>query len=373
MLKSKVQGIIFSNMHDEVLGNLTARRTTGSVPFGGRYRFIDFTLSNMVNAGIFNVGVITKSNYKSLMEHLGSGRDWGLARKLGGLTILPPFSNVNSGMYRGRVEALAGALDYIKNGDSDYVIMADCDVMGNLDYEAIIDAHIREGADITVAYLESSPEYSVRSDTCAFLLDDDSRVKEVLIQPQGEGRCNLYMNVAVMSVQFLERMVRRCLSRNQYRFSRDVLQADARRIHIYAYQIKEPAVIIDNLATYMYASMKMLDPKLQATLFPAERPIYTRVRDEAPVRYGIHASARNCLIADGAIIEGDVENCIIFRNVKIGRGAKVRNSVIMQDSVISDGAQLDWVIADRQVAVKDNRVLAGYKTHPFYLEKNTIV
>ena len=137
--KHKILGLIFANMHDETIYDLTKSRTMGSVLFGGRYRLIDFPLSNMVNSGVSEVGVITRSNYQSLLDHVGSGREWDLARKNGGLHLLPPFSHVASGMYRGRLEALYGVWDFIKTSDADYVILSDCDVVANMDYSDVID------------------------------------------------------------------------------------------------------------------------------------------------------------------------------------------------------------------------------------------
>ena len=139
--KKNVLGLIFASMHDSDVIDLTKKRTMGSIPFGGRYRLIDFPLSNMVNSGIKEVGVITKSNYGSLLDHLGSGREWDLSRKNGGLHLLPPFSHVDSGMYRGRLEALNGVWDFVEHSNAEYVVMSDCDVVTTIDYKSAVAFH----------------------------------------------------------------------------------------------------------------------------------------------------------------------------------------------------------------------------------------
>ena len=149
---ANVLGLIFANMHEQTLPELTKARAMASVPFGGKYRLIDFPLSGMVNSGITQVGIITKQNYYSLMNHLGMGSEWDLARKTGGLHILPPYGRENAGMYRGRLEALAGALEFIRESNAEYVVMTDSNVIANMDMKPIVDFHEKNEADITCVY-----------------------------------------------------------------------------------------------------------------------------------------------------------------------------------------------------------------------------
>ena len=186
-MNKKVLGMIFANMHENTVPELTKERTMGSVMFGGRYRLIDFTLSNMVNSGIDEVGVITKSNYQSLLDHLGSGREWDLARKKGGLHLLPPFSHVTSGMYRGRLEALYGVSDFIIRSDAEYIIMSDCDVVTSMDFNPIIEQHIESGADITVVYASDVINLEDARRSTIFGIAPDGRVNDVLINPSISG------------------------------------------------------------------------------------------------------------------------------------------------------------------------------------------
>lgn len=370
----QVLGIVFSNMHDHLISELTAVRCMGSVPVGGRYRLIDFVLSGFANSGIENVGVITKSNYHSLMDHLGSGREWDLSRRHGGLSILPPFGSVETvGMYRGRVEALAGVMGYIKGAPGEYVLMADCNMIANLDYDAFIKSHLEGGADITVMYKKTQLTGENNKDMSTFLVDSNDMVRDMMIKPEIKGEQNVYANVTIMSKELLERVVNDCFSRNLFSFDKDVLQAGLHKYKIRGFELKGYAARIDSMQAFYAANLALLNREIREELFPRDRPIYTKVRDNAPVRYGLKAHAANSLIADGCIIEGEVENSLIFRGVTVGKGAKVKNSIIMQGANIGENSNLDYVITDKDVVIKENRMIMGYETYPVYIAKGANV
>ncbi len=372
MANKRAMGIIFANMHDGFLGELTSHRSLGAVPYGGRYRVIDFSLSNMTNAGIHDVGIITHSNYQSLMDHLGSGREWDLARKWGGLSILPPYAGTTLGFNSGRMESLAGVISYIKRTQAEFVVLSDCDMVANLDLSAIIEEHAQSGADVTIAYRK---DYLTgeHKDSTTLVLDGAGRVREVLLNPTHAGTYNVYLNIAVMEKAFLENLVQEMASRNLRSFRRDVLQEGSKFMNIKAVEIHEPCLKIDSIRAYYDANMQMLDPKIRAALFTRDRPIYTRVRDEAPAKYGLNAAACNSLVADGAVIEGRVENCIIFRGAKVRRGSVVKNSVIMEGTIIGEQVSLDCVITDKRVRIQDGRTLMGFHTYPLYIPKESAI
>lgn len=368
-----VLGLIFSNMHDSTIEDLTKARTMGSVLFGGRYRLIDFPLSNMLNSGISEVGVITKSNFQSLLDHLGSGREWDLSRKKGGLHILPPFGNNASGIYRGRLEALCGVMSFISHSPAEYVLMSDCDIVANIDYRPILEAHIKADADITVVC--SKGIYSVEQTRFSTILaaNEDHRVYDVLINPQISGMCNLSLNMFIVKKDFLIQLVQQAMSRSQYSFERDIIQAKVKELKIYSYNYEGYFSRIDSINSYFKANMDLLIPENRRKLFPPKLPIYTKVRDNAPCKYGIGASVKNSLIADGSIIEGEVENSIIFRGVKIGKGAKVRNSIIMQDTIIGGKSDINYIITDKKVIIGESRPLSGSQLYPLFVGKGAIL
>lgn len=368
-----VLGLVFANMHDTTLGDMTKNRTMGSVMFGGRYRLIDFPLSNMVNSGISEVGVITKSNYQSLLDHLGSAREWDLARKKGGLYILPPFGNVESTLYRGRIEALYGAMSFIKHSRAKYVILSDCDVVTNIDYKPIVAAHIESGADITaVAHTGVYSSDDIKTST-VFNVDADKNVTSVLINPDISGTCTTSLNVFVMSMDFLIETVNDAMARGNVSFERNILQEKCRELKIKIYEYDNYFSKLNSPESYFKSNMALLEPENARKLFVPKRSIYTKVSDNAPVKYDLDSKVSNSLIADGCIIEGEVENSVLFRGVKVGKGAKVKNCILMQGTVVGDNAELSYLITDKNVSICENHILTSSSQYPMYVGKGASV
>lgn len=368
-----VLGLVFANMHDTTLGDMTKNRTMGSVMFGGRYRLIDFPLSNMVNSGISEVGVITKSNYQSLLDHLGSAREWDLARKKGGLYILPPFGNVESTLYRGTIEALYGAMSFIKHSRAKYVILSDCDVVTNIDYKPIVAAHIESGADITaVAHTGVYSSDDIKTST-VFNVDADKNVTSVLINPDISGTCTTSLNVFVMSMDFLIETVNDAMARGNVSFERNILQEKCRELKIKIYEYDNYFSKLNSPESYFKSNMALLEPENARKLFVPKRSIYTKVSDNAPVKYDLDSKVSNSLIADGCIIEGEVENSVLFRGVKVGKGAKVKNCILMQGTVVGDNAELNYLITDKNVSICENHILTSSPQYPMYVGKGASV
>lgn len=368
-----VLGLVFANMHDTTLGDMTKNRTMGSVMFGGRYRLIDFPLSNMVNSGISEVGVITKSNYQSLLDHLGSAREWDLARKKGGLYILPPFGNVESTLYRGRIEALYGAMSFIKHSRAKYVILSDCDVVTNIDYKPIVAAHIESGADITaVAHTGVYSSDDIKTST-VFNVDADKNVTSVLINPDISGTCTTSINVFVMSMDFLIETVNDAMARGNVSFERNILQEKCRELKIKIYEYDNYFSKLNSPESYFKSNMALLEPENARKLFVPKRSIYTKVSDNAPVKYDLDSKVSNSLVADGCIIEGEVENSVLFRGVKVGKGAKVKNCILMQGTVVGDNAELNYLITDKNVSICENHIITSSPQYPMYVGKGASV
>ncbi len=363
-------GVIFSNIHDENIPELSRHRTMASIPFGGRYRLIDFALSNMVNSGITTVGIVTKYNYQSLLDHLGSGKDWDLARKDGGIILLPPYSDETDLPYTSRLEALKGITGFLNHRNEEYVVISDCDGIARLDIDDILRTHEENEADITMVWHE---EKDVSSSYYITLNPDDTgRVKIVKINPKVKGKCNLYINVMVMSREFLINIIQDATTRGLSSFGRDILTKNVDTLRIYGYKFNGYYAGVNSLAKYYEHSMELLDKEVRDELFGA-RDIYTKVRDSAPSKYLDGAVVTNSLISDGCIIEGTVQNCILFRGVKIGKGSVIRNSIVMQDTVIGTGVSLDCVITDKNVVVRDRRHLAGCAELPYFIAKGRML
>ena len=371
MRGNNVVGIIFSNMHDDTMQQVTSIRTFGSVPFGCRYRTIDFPLSNMVNSGVNKVGVITKSNYQSLMDHLGSGKAWDLSRKREGLFILPPFGNGNQ-MYSNRIEALDGISSFLRNCREEYVILADCDMICNLDFKKVLDAHLDTNADITIVY-KCGEMPSDLGEPVVLELNGQDKVTDIVVGTQSGQKVSWSMGIYVMKKAFLQKTIAKAVSRNRSNFVRDILQRGVLEDKIYGYRFEGYVGALDSMQSYFKVNMDLMNMDVLRDLFNPMRPIYTKERDEMPTRYGLGSVVTNSLIADGCVIEGEVENCVLFRGVHVGKGSKLSNCIIMQDTVIGDNTVLTYLISDKDVTFSDGKSMIGTETYPIYVSKDSVV
>lgn len=368
-----VLGLIFANMHEENLPELAKARAMASVPFGARYRMVDFPLSSMVNSGITQVGIITQAKYYSLMNHLGMGSEWDLARKTGGLHILPPYGRSENGVYRGRLEALAGAAEFIHESGAEYVIMSDSNVVANIDFKPIIEFHEKKGADITCVYGTGIYESDRTSRFTVLGVDDNDMVYDVLTNPAISGEVKPSLNIYVTKRSFLENIIRESECRSLYSFETDILQHKLHDFKIYGYKYDGYFEIIDSMKAYYKANKDMMNRDICHKVFSMSRPIYTKVRDVAPAKYGIDADVKDSLIADGCIIEGTVENSVLFRGVVVGKGAVVKNSIVMQDTVIEDMASLINGVTDKDVTLSKSRTITGSTDYPVFITKGATV
>ena len=368
-INQNVLGLIFASINDSAVIDLTKLRTMGSIPYGGRYRLVDFPLSNMVNSGISEVGVITKSNYGSLLDHLGSGREWDLARKKGGLHLLPPFSQVGGGTYQGRLEALSNIWSFVEHTRAKYVVLSNCDVITTIDFNDALEHHQTSGADITFIYGKGIYNRDSCPNSCILQIDENDTIQEVLTNPLLSGECNISLDMFIMNTDFLKQVVLEAISKNQQSLIRDVLQARKDEFVFKAYEHKGCFYRVNSLEAYYKANLALLDTKIRNNIFSAEAPIYTKVGDNPPVKYGLEANVKNSLIADGCVIEGTVENCVLFRGVRVAKGAVVRNSVLMQGTEIGSGCNIDAIVADKNITISENRVLTGSSSYPLYLGK----
>lgn len=365
-------GIIFPNSYDNLVPEMVTERTMASIPFGGRYRMVDFVLSSMANCGIDNVTIVVKRNYHSLMDHLGSGREWDLTRKRGGLNMVPPFAEAGVKMYSGRIEALASVVDYLVDQREKYVIMSDANIAVNFDFNALIAAHVKSGADATMVYQRAEIPEGAKGDNYTIKLAD-GRVTELLSNDFRPGVQNLSMNIYIMEREALIQMVRDASVRGFVYFERDLLARNLELLNVQGFEYTGYVARISDRRTYFEENMRLLDPANLDALFGQGGPIYTKVRDDAPTRYAMDCKVKNAMVADGCIIEGEVENSVLFRGVKIKKGAKVKNCVLMQDTVVESGADVEYVVTDKNVEITADKKLSGTDTFPVYVEKGHTV
>jgi glucose-1-phosphate adenylyltransferase, GlgD subunit len=367
-----LHGIVFCYEKRNNLRELGEVRSAASIPFGGRYRAIDFALSNLVNAGAKDVGVVLHGRYQSLLDHLGTGKNWDLSRRRGGLKILPPFAYTREGgemAFRGKMEALSNVRSYLSEIRQDYVVLLEGDLVVNLPLADILEEHIRSGADITAVCGNDS--FYVENGTY-FQLDRDGRISDVLYH-LNTPRGNRSLEVYLLSRELLLSLVDECASHDLYSWRRDVMQAKLNTLKIRGYVWGGFAAQIRSVQEYYDRSMQLLEPEIRAELFCPQRPIFAKSADRSSAYLGPEGRCVNSLVADGCCIEGSVEDSILFPGVVVEKGASVRGCVLFKDTAVRRGAALAHVIADKRVEVQPGQTLIGQATYPVVVSKGSRV
>lgn len=369
MRSNDVLGFIFADTLDDKIPELAASRTTASVPIGGKYRLIDFVLSNMSNSGINNVGVIAKSNFMSLMDHIGSGSAYDLSKRRSNLTILTPYKGKSFANY---VESIYNMHAYIEHSREEYVLISPGNVVTNFDYNAFFDFHSKKNADITLIYrrgiVPNGYERPITID-----VDENGRVEQVFVKPENiDYEVNQVYGTVLIKKSLLLDEIRQAISLNQLDIKR-LLQDCVGRLEIYAYENTGYCAAISTISDYFAFNMDLMKREVRDELFNPKHPIYTKVRDDAPSRYGLTSCVKNSIIAQGCVINGEVENCVISKGVTVEKGAKISNCIVMQDTKIGKDTNLNYVIIDKDVTIKDGRSLMGFESYPMYIAKKTVV
>lgn len=377
MENNNTLGLIFSENSEVNLGELMRVRSLAAVPVGGRYRIIDFMLSNMVNSGIVNVGVCTGYKNQSLHDHVGSGRAWDLSRKETGLFLLPPPETQESGgRIAGGIDYLSGALRYLNRSRQEYVLVSDCNTICNIDFNKVAEFHFENEADITVVYAET-PNLSAKELERHILLgvEEDGRVSDIQVYPRRQKTDCSYMHMFYMRKSLLIEMIEDCIAHDEHRISKNILLANVSKRRIFAYKFEGYKCTIDSIKSFYKFNIELLDPKVRAELFGKSdgKSVYTKVKDSVPTKYGKDAEVKNSFIADGCEIEGKVENSIVFRGVKIGKGTVVKNAIVMQKSQIMDNCTVENAIFDKEVILMSGKNLVGESTYPLVIGKKTVV
>jgi len=371
-------GIIYTEKDDLSLRELTSQRSVAALPVAGRYRIVDFLLSNMVNSGVRNVGVITQKNYQSLMDHLGSGKEWDLHTRNNGLFILPPFINGDKGgEYGGILEALRANFDYLRRSRQEYVLVANGNAVYSADFEPMLRQHEESGADVTLMYSKgtASEQYlsTYQGYNHAYLnVDAAGKVTDIEVNPNAPSYDNLSMDVLVVKRTLLMHLVDQAYSSGLRDIYGELLRTQIKTgmLDVRGFEYTGYYRRVETVKGFYNLNMDILGSYYRSALFNNERPVYTKERDEVPAIYGPNAKVKNSLIADGCVINGTVENCVIFRGVHIGEGAVVKNAIIMQDGYIENNVELDHVIFDKAVTMRAHGRLIGGPQYPIVIGKN---
>ncbi len=369
-----VMGIILSGGRNTKLKELSTMRSSPAVPVGGKYRAIDFILSNMVNSGITNIGVIAQYNYRSLMDHLGSGKEWDLDRKTDGLFLFPPFlSDEGTGWYRGTADAMYNNLTFLKRSNEEYVLISQGNCIFTTTFDDMLNAHKEKDADITVAYREMNDiPVEELTNMGVMQLDSSSRLIDFQEKPMHPNTLNGSLGIYMIKRELLIALLEESVAHGYYDFVLDIIIKMLHKLKIYGYKYNSYWRSMSTVQMYYKCNMELLDPVVNNELL-GKLKIYTKVKDEAPAKYNEEAEVKNSIIADGCIIEGTVENSVLFRGVTVKRGAVVKDSIIMQGSIVEENSALNYAILDKNVRLSKNRCLKGEKSWPIIIGKNVIV
>lgn len=371
-MNSNTMSVIFAYDNESHLNDLTIHRTSASLPFGGRYRLIDFILSNLVAANVTTIGIVTKNNYNSLTDHIRMGRDWNLNRKNSGITVFPPFVFPNSQeIYKGKIDALYTLRGFLTGNKEEYVILSNSNIAFNIDFEEVEKFHIKNNADFTIL-THVTDDLNPRKNVIA--TDVDGRIVEMRLPiASDEGAQRVNLNIYYCKKDILISLIDNAYARGFINFEKDILQKNIYDLKIMSYDVNNYVAVIDRIPTYFKHSMELLNDSVRNELFYNNATIYTKVKDSVPARYLKNANVTNSLIADGCEIDGTVENSILFRGVTVKKGAVIKNSIIMENSVVNQGANVNYTITDKGVTVQEGRQISGFESYPMVIVKNKTI
>ena len=366
-----VMGIIFTN--DATMGELTHKRTSGSIPFGGRYRQVDWALSNLSCAGVRHIGIISRHSYKSLMNHIGDGEEWGLELEEGGLEFLTPYAQSTIGTYRGKLESLNNAMDFLAYGDDEYVVMTDSAVLSNIDLADVVNCHVASGKDVTVVCKAGIANGEKQLDL-AVKVDSGEVTDMVVNYAAGEGYL-ASMDIFVANKQWLIKQVQEMIARDKFHMDRDLVMGGWQHgvVSVNVYEFQGVALFNESVEEYFRNSMALIKKEVRDDIFNGCHPVYTKVRDRVPTYYGEDCEIEDCLIADGCMLNGEVEESILFREVTIEKDAEVENCIVMNETVVGEGAELKYVILDKNVTVTPGAKIIGTKKNPIIIKRGETV
>ncbi|NJP40758.1 glucose-1-phosphate adenylyltransferase subunit GlgD [Oscillospiraceae bacterium HV4-5-C5C] len=362
-------GLILADDKRIHMGDLTRPRALSAVPFGGRYRIIDFALSNMVNSGILTIAVSTFNKYKSLMDHLGTGSAWDLDRKSQGLYILPPY--ISSESYTGRGDDLSGIISFFREIKQEYIIVSSASCILNTTYDELMAYHRDKNADISVMYNRDG--YKAEAPVTILDMTRSGRVKGVYENPLNPVSNRNSLGVMLMRRELFVEILGEAMSRGTTEVNPEFYVKEFDRYAIYGYEYKGCALRINSTQAYFDATLRALSEPTRTDVFWQKQPVFTKVKDEAPAIYSEDCEVRDSMISDGCYIQGSVKHSMLFRNVSVGNKAKLTNCIIFQDTQIADGCELENVIIDKKCVIRPGIKLIGQAAYPVVIGKGAIV
>ncbi len=349
-------GLILAGDKPNEISSLTKIRSIAALPFASKYRLIDLTLSNMVNSGIIRVGILTQFNSRSLIDHLGNGREWDLDRRNGGMFILQPVITSNNPFwYRGTADAIFQNISLLKRSPEEYVIIGSGNHVYKYDYKILKNYHIQKDADITILVTKSintKVKYKI-------ILDEQNKIIGVERKTKDEEFVS--MNVYIMKKELLIDLLYSTIPQEKYDIFENLIIENLKYLKIVGCPFNGYWSTVNDAETYQKVNFDILNAEIRKELFYKYGKIYTKLKNMPSPKFNITANVHNSLVGDGCVISGNVDNSIVFRNVIIKAGAVVKNSIIMQSCIINEGAKVKNAILDKEVTVKRENVIADNK------------
>ena len=353
-------GIILAGGNSSRMGELSAKRAVAAMPIVGSYRAIDFTLSNMTNSHIQKVAVYTQYNSRSLNEHLNSSKWWDFGRKQGGLYLFTPtITATNSYWYKGTADALYQNISFLKSAHEPYVVIASGDAVYKLDYNKVLEEHIATGADITVVCKDIQPGEDDINRFGVVKLADDNRVISFEEKPIVAETNTASIGVYVVRRRQLIELLEACAAEGRSDFVNDLLVRYKNVKKIYAYKLDSYWRNIGTIDSYFKTNMDFLKKDIRDYFFRQHPDVYSKVEDLPPAKYNGDAAVSNSLIASGSIINGTVEDSVLFKKVYIGNNCVIKNSIILNDVHIGDNCYIENCIVESRDTLRANTVHTG--------------
>lgn len=372
-MNKECMGIINLNKNGDNLRELSNSRIVASIPIGGRYRIIDFTLSNMVNAGMKNIGIFSDQKYRSLTDHLGNGSHWGLSSKNDGLFVFSPENTkeqIHHNLKKGDLQNIFSNIDYIEKSKQKYVLISPSYMVCNIDYKKAFNYHKSSSKDITIIYKD---ETDIDKNFLGTTILNISRNNKILSMGSNIGRKskgNISMEMYIMKKELFINMIYMAVSNGGYSYIENYINENLDILNVGGYEHKGYLKCINSTNNYFQVNKDFLNIDIANELFYSDRKIYTKEKNNQPTLYTETSNVKNSFIATGCVIEGDVKDSIIFRKVHIKKGTVIRNSIIMQNSIIEEDVKLDNVILDKNVYISNKKELKGDIKLPIVVEKN---
>ena len=358
MIKKEMIAMLLAGGQGSRLGVLTEKVAKPAVAFGGKYRIIDFPLSNCINSGIDTVGVLTQYQPLRLNTHIGIGIPWDLDRNEGGVTVLPPYEkSTSSEWYTGTANAIYQNLDFLKESHEPYVVIASGDCVYKMDYNKVLEYHIAKRADVTVVCTDSK-----EADTSRFgvlKMNEDCRIEEFEEKPMVSSSNVISTGIYVIRRRQLIEMIERSAQEDRYDFVKDILIRYKNLKRIYGYKINTYWSNIATVDSYYRTNMDFLKPEVRDYFFGQYPGIYSKIDDLPPAKYNPGAEVKNSLVASGCIINGTVENSVLFKSVYVGNNCVIRNSVILNDVYIGDNTVIENCIVESRDTIRANSSYKG--------------